>query len=53
MEQYNKYEFVPLRIENAFDPAWWKALGKDFKDIQLVNVNLEGKLSFHPFASDE
>ncbi|TCD65230.1 hypothetical protein EIP91_002938 [Steccherinum ochraceum] len=29
MEGYGGFEFVPLRIQDAFDPCWWKKIGRD------------------------
>lgn len=30
VEKYpdSPFEFIPLRLENSFDPAWWKMVGK-------------------------
>lgn len=39
VERYEGFEFVSLRIEDAFDPAWWvKVGGKD--ELQELGVDL-------------
>lgn len=27
ISRYEGFEFVPLKIEDAFDPAWWEKVG--------------------------
>jgi hypothetical protein len=45
VEQYDNIEFIPLRIEDAFDRDWWIQHGGDtgFSDIALDITN-EGKV---------
>ncbi len=39
VESYNVFEFVPLKLEDAFDPSWWNRVG---------GVPLESDLGFKP-----
>ncbi|KAF4571504.1 hypothetical protein EYR36_008843 [Pleurotus pulmonarius] len=39
VESYNVFEFVPLKLEDAFDPSWWDRVG---------GVPLESDLGFKP-----
>ena len=29
------FDFVPLRLEDSFDPAWWTAVGGNFPTSHL------------------
>ena len=40
------FEFVPLRLEDSFDPKWWKGLGREMPTDDLrLNMSEEG---WHP-----
>ncbi|KAG9224669.1 hypothetical protein CCMSSC00406_0002180 [Pleurotus cornucopiae] len=39
VESYNVFEFVPLKLEDAFDPSWWDRVG---------GVPLQSDLGFKP-----
>jgi cytoplasmic tRNA 2-thiolation protein 2 len=43
VEQYKGIEFVPFRIENAFDPSWWELVGgSPIRQNLGVDVTNEG-----------
>lgn len=45
METYESFEFIPLRIESAFDPKWWEMVGgrDELKERELgVDLSDEG-----------
>jgi hypothetical protein len=43
VEQYEGFEFMPLRIENAFDSSWWEGVGgRPIQPNLCVNVNSDG-----------
>ena len=40
------FEFIPLRLEDAFDPLWWKQVGGDLSTSALslgLEIQNEGK----------
>jgi cytoplasmic tRNA 2-thiolation protein 2 len=38
--RYDEVEFIPLRLENAFDTAWWSNVGGEHNDKTLhVGLN--------------
>jgi cytoplasmic tRNA 2-thiolation protein 2 len=47
VQQYNQFELIPLRIENAFDHRWWENVGgKPRTSDILVDMRDEGLLLF-------
>ncbi|EGO24176.1 hypothetical protein SERLADRAFT_415378 [Serpula lacrymans var. lacrymans S7.9] len=43
VESYPGFEFIPIRLENAFDASWWESLGCRLHDKQFaVNFSDEG-----------
>ncbi len=37
------FEFIPLRLEDSFDPTWWKGLGREIPADDLrLNMTDEG-----------
>jgi len=37
------FEFIPLRLEDSFDPTWWKGLGREISADDLrLNMTDEG-----------
>jgi hypothetical protein len=49
VERYEGFEFVPLRIEDAFDSKWWASVGgrNRLKERDLgVDLSDEGKSIF-------
>lgn len=40
---YGGLEFIPLRIQDAFDPSWWKSMGRDSVSLG-VDMTAEGML---------
>jgi cytoplasmic tRNA 2-thiolation protein 2 len=48
VEQYKGFEFVPFRIENAFDPSWWELVGgSPIRQNLGVDVTNEGQFFLH------
>jgi len=38
------FEFIPLRLEDSFDPTWWKGLGREMPvDGLRLNMIDEGR----------
>ena len=46
ISQYDGVEFIPLRVQDAFDPNWWNKRDREL-DLSSIGVNLtsEGILS--------
>jgi cytoplasmic tRNA 2-thiolation protein 2 len=43
VEKYDRFEFIPLRIENAFDAQWWNGVGGQNNHRDLVaDISHEG-----------
>jgi cytoplasmic tRNA 2-thiolation protein 2 len=43
VEQYNLFEFIPLRIESAFDAQWWnKVIGQRSPQDLVADTSSEG-----------
>jgi hypothetical protein len=43
VEQYERFDFLPLRIEDAFDDAWWQKVGGQRPESHLsVDLANEG-----------
>ncbi|KAI0033083.1 hypothetical protein K488DRAFT_48442 [Vararia minispora EC-137] len=53
VKRYEGIEFVPLRLEAAFDPAWWARVGQTSTADVSVDLNAEGTslLADSPSAS--
>lgn len=57
VEGYDRFEFIPLRIEDAFDSSWWEKTGGRPLGLDLgVNITNEGLytvfLDFWSFYED-
>lgn len=40
---YEHFDFVPIRIEDAFDEAWWTRVGGHFSQL-AIDIADEGTL---------
>jgi cytoplasmic tRNA 2-thiolation protein 2 len=40
---YDSLDFVSLRIEDAFDDAWWDAIGGRQTHMQSLSVDMTGQ----------
>jgi len=46
VDQYDGFQFIPLRLEDAFDPSWWAKVGGNPGNMDLgVDVTNEGTSS--------
>jgi cytoplasmic tRNA 2-thiolation protein 2 len=39
LEKYPGFEFVPLKLEDAFDPNWWKSVNGASTEAIEANFN--------------
>lgn len=44
-EKYPALQFIPLRLENAFDRTWWDKVGGNVTSDATADVTSEGR--FH------
>ena len=42
VKRYEGVEFVPLRLEDAFDPEWWARIGQPSAADISVDLSTEG-----------
>ena len=40
MSRYPHYELVELRIEDAFDPLWWRSLGMPHSSTPTTPIGM-------------
>lgn len=44
VERYKAFEFIPIRLEDAFDERWWKSVDGTFSPVDVrANLANEGK----------
>jgi cytoplasmic tRNA 2-thiolation protein 2 len=50
VEQYDAFDFIPLRIECAFDVQWWDRVGGRLDYLGLVaDISSEGNHGYWSF----
>jgi len=48
VEHYEGFEFIPLRIEDAFDRSWWNSVGNRPTELHPgIHVSGEGLYTMH------
>jgi len=50
VERYDGFDFVSLKIEDAFDPRWWSRVGGRNQHDLGVNLSDEGEPFFSSHA---
>ena len=45
VERYKDIEFIPLRIQDAFDPAWWKRVSNTSSSRISVDLSTESMIA--------
>lgn len=44
VSRYDEFEFIPLRLEDAFDSGWWHRVGGSHNFTSIVDTTNEGGL---------